>query len=34
MRTPTQPFFKRYEIIAIVIFLAAAVIVGSLKLIY
>nr|WP_233245247.1 MULTISPECIES: hypothetical protein [unclassified Caulobacter] len=34
MRSPSRPFFKAYEIVAIVAFVAAAVIVGSLKLVY
>ena len=34
MRTPSRPLFKAYEIIAIVIFLAAAAAVSSLNLIY
>lgn len=34
MRSPSGPFFKGYEIIAIVVFLMGAVAVTSLKLIY
>lgn len=34
MRTPSGPFLKRYEVIAIVVFVAAAVTIGSLQIIY
>ena len=34
MRSPTGPLFKGYEIIAIVVFVAGAIAVTSLKLIY
>lgn len=34
MRTPTGPFIKRFELIAIVVLVAAAIAVGSLQLIY
>lgn len=34
MRSPSRPFFKAYEIAAIVVFVAAAIAIGSLKLVY
>lgn len=34
MRTPTKPFFKRYELIAIAAFVVAAIGVSSLGLVY
>jgi hypothetical protein len=34
MRTPSGPFLKRHELIAILVFAIAAVTVGSLQLIY
>ena len=34
MRTPSKPFFKLYEIVAIVAFVVAAIGVGSLGLVY
>ncbi len=34
MRSPNGPLFKSYEIIAIVVFLAGAVTVSAMKLVY
>lgn len=34
MRSPNGPLFKSYEIIAIVLFLAGAVALSSMKLVY
>jgi hypothetical protein len=34
MRSPSQPLFKRYELIAILLFLAVAGALAGLKLIY
>ncbi|WP_421739698.1 hypothetical protein [Caulobacter sp.] len=34
MRTPTRPFFKLYELIAVAAFVVAAVAVSSLGLVY
>jgi hypothetical protein len=34
MRSPNGPLFKRYEILAIVVFLTAAVAMAGLKLVY
>jgi hypothetical protein len=34
MRTPTKPFFKRYELFAIAAFVVAAIAVSSLGLVY
>ena len=34
MRSPSQPLFKRYEIIAVLLFLAVAGALAGLKLIY
>jgi hypothetical protein len=34
MRSPSGPLFKRYEIIAIVLFVAGALALSGLKLIY
>jgi hypothetical protein len=34
MRSPNGPLFKRYEIIAIVVFILAAIAVSGLRLVY
>jgi len=34
MRSPSRPFFKAYEVVAIVAFVIVAAVVGSLKLVY